>query len=304
MATCPVCQSNIEITAQHFGTLYTCPKCSAVFFVDWNGNPEAAEVEEPVPTSLDAQAQPHSQAPSQSQNDPSDFGGFPESISGEAGFDPIPGFSNVNQEFSPSNGEQADSFSPSNHYQFEPANQNSDLNPSADLNSDLNSTSEPISDFSSGDNANHFKEAVPQSPSSDQAFAAHSEATGEENSNGSSVSSDIDEQAMMDLPPFDANPTNPFAEISDFGNSDVSQGAFSYSVFITGVDSAAVRASLLEALSDKKFGWEVETIMSQMKGGALTIRSVSAVKASILIQRIKYLPIQVSWRQDVLSTSV
>lgn len=105
-------------------------------------------------------------------------------------------------------------------------------------------------------------------------------------------------------PAFETSDSSDFSEVAEFGNAEVTQAAFSYSVRIEGIDSAEVRKSLEEALNDSKFNWNPSELMSQIKDGALTIRSVSAVKASILVQRIKYLPVKISWRQDVLSGSV
>ncbi len=53
MATCPKCQSDIEITQQFFGGLFTCPRCQAVFFTNFDGVPEASsasstEISEPM----------------------------------------------------------------------------------------------------------------------------------------------------------------------------------------------------------------------------------------------------------------
>jgi hypothetical protein len=94
------------------------------------------------------------------------------------------------------------------------------------------------------------------------------------------------------------------ADIADFGNADVTQAAFHYSITIAGIDSAVIYQGLREALTDAKFGWNIGEVMTQIKDGVLTIKSVNAVKASILIQRVKYLPVKVSWRQDVLSSHV
>ncbi len=40
MSVCPKCTKEIQIQQNQFGSLYTCPACTAVFFVDWDGNPE------------------------------------------------------------------------------------------------------------------------------------------------------------------------------------------------------------------------------------------------------------------------
>ncbi|MFP5518939.1 MAG: hypothetical protein ACLGGX_03495 [Bdellovibrionia bacterium] len=42
MKLCPVCSAEQKIESQHHGTLFTCSSCNAVFFVNWDGDPEVA----------------------------------------------------------------------------------------------------------------------------------------------------------------------------------------------------------------------------------------------------------------------
>ncbi len=166
MASCPVCQAEIEITSQHYGTLYTCPSCNAVFFVDWAGDPEKSmpQREDEVPL-------------------------------------------------------------------------------------------EPL---------------------------------------------DLEGEVDSPSPSFEST----FSEITDFGNADVTQAAFNYTVTISGIDTAVIYQQVKEAVADSKFGWNVIQVMTQIKDGVLILTSLNAVKASILVQRVKYLPVKVSWSQDVLSSQI
>lgn len=222
MANCPVCQSEIVITSQHFGTLFTCPKCSAVFFVDWGGQPEAENT--PVFTELPEKP------PAVNE-----FGGDP------MGFEAPPPYE---QEAVPH--EETPVEEPATSYESSPAEEEANYDFSQPLGADI----------------------VPE--------------------------------PMPSL----AAETSPLSDIADFGNADLGQAAFNYTITISGIDSGALRNQIQEAISDAKFGWNVIQIMAQIKGGVLTIRSVNAVKASILIQRVKYLPVKISWRQDVLSSTV
>lgn len=45
MSQCPRCHNEIQIQQNQFGSLFTCPHCQAVFFVDWSGQPEAPSTE-------------------------------------------------------------------------------------------------------------------------------------------------------------------------------------------------------------------------------------------------------------------
>jgi hypothetical protein len=227
MAACPVCQSEIEITSQHYGTLYTCPSCSAVFFVDWGGQPEGAPEQ---PETL-------------------------EPVVGEAFSPPVP---------EPTTFEE---------YQEQP-------------------TSTSTQDYS---------------------YQTPEETPAEVLEESSEIPYDFS-QPISEMHNFSADPTEPIADraergsllsdITNFANADVTQAAFNYTLTISGIDSAAVYQQVKEALTDSKFGWNIIQVMTQIKDGVLTIRSVNAVKASIIVQRIKYLPVKVSWRQDVLSGSV
>lgn len=45
---CPNCQVNAAITEQHYGALYTCNSCRAVYFINFEGQPEFGDVTEEV----------------------------------------------------------------------------------------------------------------------------------------------------------------------------------------------------------------------------------------------------------------
>lgn len=197
MAICPICQSEIEIAPSHYGSLYSCPRCNGVFFVDWSGQPEvegfqAPPSEEASPGEGSLPEAPFSSSSEEDLPPPMDFALPPLSMDPSQGLDPL-----------------------------EP----SSIADSADL-----------------------------------------------------------------------------SDIVDFGNAEASLSALNYTLVLKGIDSAALRKQIEEVLSDAKFGWNAAQLMSQMKDGVLTIRSLNPVKASILIQRVKYLPVHVSWRQDVLSS--
>ncbi|WP_413586073.1 hypothetical protein [Bdellovibrio sp. HCB274] len=94
-----------------------------------------------------------------------------------------------------------------------------------------------------------------------------------------------------------------FADVLEFANANSTAGNFSYAVIIEGLDSSQLVHQLKEAITDSKFGWNVSELLTHIGGGRLVIKGLSPAKASVLINRIKYLPFKVSWRQDVLSGS-
>jgi hypothetical protein len=94
-----------------------------------------------------------------------------------------------------------------------------------------------------------------------------------------------------------------FSDISDFANTNESAGPLSYMVIIDGIETSHLLKQLREAMTDSRFGWDVQALLSKMGGGRLILTGLSPAKASVLINRIKYLPFKISWRQDVLSGS-
>jgi hypothetical protein len=44
---CPQCKNEVPVTEAHYGALYTCPKCMAVYFINFEGQPEYGEMTEP-----------------------------------------------------------------------------------------------------------------------------------------------------------------------------------------------------------------------------------------------------------------
>lgn len=42
---CPSCHNDVPVTEHNYGALFTCPKCMAVYFVNFDGHPEYSEME-------------------------------------------------------------------------------------------------------------------------------------------------------------------------------------------------------------------------------------------------------------------
>jgi hypothetical protein len=104
--------------------------------------------------------------------------------------------------------------------------------------------------------------------------------------------------------PVEESPPQESMNLSDYANSEFSQGkdgAFVYNVSISDIDSKEIREFLREAINDARFGWDVQSIMDQVKHGELLLKNMSPVKASILINRIKRLPVKIRWEQYAIT---
>lgn len=103
--------------------------------------------------------------------------------------------------------------------------------------------------------------------------------------------------------PSEASPET-FSDVTAFGNSNQEEGALTYHLRIRGIDLGETRRELRDALSDSRFGWIAEEIMAQVdSSGELMIRNMNPAKAAILVGRIKFLPLQIDWTQEVFSAA-
>lgn len=92
-------------------------------------------------------------------------------------------------------------------------------------------------------------------------------------------------------------------DLADYGNSQLSsarEGAYSYDISIRGIDSADLRTAIKEALTDPLFLWDSEALIREARQGELKIAKVTAVKAALIVQRLRGLPIDIKWVQNVL----
>lgn len=107
-----------------------------------------------------------------------------------------------------------------------------------------------------------------------------------------------------ELPPkAEVESSNDFQDVVEFGNSSLStgnQGHFLYDVLIKGIDSEDLHVAVREALIDSRFGWKGEDVFSKLRAGTLLLSRLNAVKASVLINRLKSYPLEISWVQNGL----
>ena len=102
-----------------------------------------------------------------------------------------------------------------------------------------------------------------------------------------------------------SNPDDPL-DLNDFANSEISQakdGHLLFRLYIDGIDSKEIRDSLREAITDQRFAWDASRIMANVTKGKLKIDQLPPVKAVILVNRIKRLPIQIRWEQYEITQS-
>lgn len=100
--------------------------------------------------------------------------------------------------------------------------------------------------------------------------------------------------------PEEKEPTG-FADVTEFANSENPAGTLTYTITIRGLELAETFEKLREALTDSRFAWDADAIMGEVRNGEVTLARVNPAKTSILVSRLKYLALDLSWRQDVFA---
>jgi hypothetical protein len=101
-------------------------------------------------------------------------------------------------------------------------------------------------------------------------------------------------------------PSGDVLGLSKYASSEVSQakdGVLLFRLFISGIDTKELRESIREALEDSRFAWDPAGLLASIDRGRLTIDSLSPVKATILVNRIKPLPVKIRWEQYAITRS-
>ncbi len=111
------------------------------------------------------------------------------------------------------------------------------------------------------------------------------------------VEADLDEllekDAKVPVPTDEADLTGVYV------SPEQALGGLSYSVKIEKIDTKELRLQMIEALDDPKFQWDPREVMQTLKAGAVEIRNLNPVKASVVIQRVRDLPVKITWKQHV-----
>ena len=100
-------------------------------------------------------------------------------------------------------------------------------------------------------------------------------------------------------PPSATTGMNPLAEIADFGNQEVVKSALTYRLTIKGLDFVPHIEQLRDVLSDSKLGLKFDELKHKIRNGRLQIDRLEASQAAVLAQRLRTLPLEMTWEQKI-----
>ncbi len=263
---CPNCQSQEKVTEQNFGALYTCTACQAVYFINFDGEPEFGEVPEEIPADFNStDAEIDSELSDTAENHEN----FDAQL--EASFD-----NRLQQNFDSPPAQEAFA-----QNQFEPVNQ------------EVSDSTFPTPDA-----------ALPDTEKA--SFESVSEVASSPESNFDYLNSDVNPfENPIESENIEPKEKSPFSnvaqEISDFGNTETQIAGLSYDLAVSGLDTLEIKKLFKEVIEDSKFGWDVEALMGSIKNGEIRLERLSAVKAYILARRLQFLNIEKTWKQNALT---
>lgn len=269
---CPVCQKGLEIADKHFGTLFSCPHCRAVFYIGWDGTPEVGHHEpDPVAEEGSPAEAPAADEEWRPSEDPAPWGGQTVERS------PEPAAPEEPPAWTPP--ENPPEFAPVEPPPSEPSwsapeTPAAEFAPPAEVATEFAAVEEAPEAITETPMA---EESAPEPYNFDQPLGAPSAPT--------------------------VTDSGDFSEVTSYANSEAATGPISYLIVVRGLELADTFEKLREALTDSRFGWDVEEVMSRVRSGELTLKGLNPTKASILVSRIKYLPVELEWKQEVFSAS-
>ena len=260
---CPNCQNEQKITEHNFGALHTCTSCKAVYFINFDGQPEFGEANSEEYETADrankAEVRAHQASQEAERNEPFatplESPAFPDN-----GLEPL---MSITENLEPQiQGESLLS-------QMLAGNNSADVENPFEFQNNLESLSPaPV--------------AAPIKPAARPAVAKQQPAANAKGNSGG-LFADIAQ------------------EISDFANTDSHLAGLNYDLVISGIDTVETKNLFKEAIEDSKFAWDSTEIMKSLKNGRVQILRMSPTKAFLLAKRIQFLDIEKSWKQNVLN---
>lgn len=250
--------------------MVTCPTCGVVLFVDMDGvaqaagEPDAASSADAPPSALEAAP---TMPPMQLEPMAADSGDFGQVV--------IPGVA-------PADGSVESSFG----VPFEI--------PGMRLEQDPVSTGQP-----------HAQPAgeTPQPTADPEQDSSEQDSPGQDLDMGGFLGYDSAPSESSNAGSSQNDPNDPLG-ISAYADSELSSaknGPLVVTVIISGIDTKDLRSEIRQAIQDSRFGWDAGAVMASIKGGTLVLSQISPVKASIVINRIKNLAVQIRWEQNAIT---
>lgn len=276
MMICPQCESEVPVTEAQYGALFTCPKCMAVYFINFDGRPEYGDMDA-LDSSVEDLSNPLNldSLSDMSQNE-SSFqgleGGFESSLVPEQGFEDLPAALDEGGSAFVENDDSVSNLSAIEAQSLdEPL-----LSPLEDEISSLNLFS----------NNQPFQDQLDKSQSLESLKSEEGQSALESGAAAGLAAAGL----MMD---------SVVQDIQNFANQDDVVSALNYDLLVTGLDTKEVLIQFKEIVEDSRFAWIAEDLLKNIKNGECQIKGLTPVQASVLARRLQIVDVESKWTQNV-----
>ena len=107
-------------------------------------------------------------------------------------------------------------------------------------------------------------------------------------------------EPAMNAPPIMRPGQSPLQDVIDFANSEGNTSLATYSLEIHGLGSKENMDALKEVLTDSKIQLSFDQMKSQIKNGVLKLEKLNGAQAAVIAFRLRPLPLQMKWKQNIL----
>lgn len=275
MVECPKCQHQFSAD---FG-MTSCPSCRHVMIVDINGNVQAEDSEEGFEEDFGQLSEQREDLNSNQMEELSDSASQASTMVVDQGLDEF----QREQNFDSVSGKFAETV-------MEESGQEEE-------DSDLSSGS---MEFESPEKEDSWGSSTEEEESVESGFMG---SFNETRVMSPELSSD-EKEWLENETTVQAPEEEDFSEVADYGNSEMSlakDGLYFYDIRIAEIDSLSDREALKDVIEDSRFAWDAGEILNSIVNGVLEIKRMNAIKACVLVNRIKGLNVKVQWKQNVIT---
>ena len=176
---------------------------------------------------------------------------------------------------------------------------------------DLEEKTKEQEDFSESQEENQVSEETKDvkslEASSEEIKKEPPEETFEDSSlNSSPLEKESLSSSSEELPPIENVEENPlpskedFAEVTNYGNKASEEGAFSYDLTLSEINSKEVREKIEKVLEDGFLNMNPEENDLSIKEGVLKLKNMSPVQVHIIVKSLIGFPLKIAWKQELV----
>ena len=161
------------------------------------------------------------------------------------------------------------------------------------------------SEFNNGDFLQNYDQSETRSMETKSVESKELFSLNSENMESSNVMVSADFASAPDSTPTPASNDNnisgvSFEDVADYGNTASVTGVIQYDLMISEINTQEQRKIIQDSITDSRFKWNVDEVMSLVTKGQLVLKDLDPVTTHIIVQRIKDLKVEISWSQHVM----